>query len=130
MVNQSARLDIVFGALGSPVRRAILARLEAGDGVSVSELAAPAAMKLPAIMKHLDVLEDARLISRAKTGRTMFVHLRPQPMAEAARWLHRYERFWPARVDRLAAFAERQEAVVRTSEKACGGSRRGAPEER
>jgi DNA-binding transcriptional ArsR family regulator len=113
MVNNKDHLDRVFGALVSPVRRAMLARLEATDRASVSQLAEPAAMKLPAVMKHLDVLEGAGLITRAKTGRTMFVSLAPEPMADAMAWLRRYERFWSGSLDRLAAYAEKQEALAR-----------------
>lgn len=109
MVKLEDRLDLVFGALVSASRRAILARLEVDDGLSVTELAQPIDMKLPAMMKHLDVLENARLITRRKTGRTMLVRLAPQPMAEARAWLDRYERFWTQRLDRLAAYVEKQE---------------------
>ena len=115
MVNYSDRLDHVFGALVSPARRAILQRLAQTDSASISELARPVSMSLPAVMKHLDVLEQARLITRAKTGRTMFVRLSPKPMAEAMAWLQRYEQFWSARLDRLVAYAEKQEAQARKS---------------
>ena len=115
MVNYSDRLDRVFGALVSPARRAILQRLAQRDCASVSELAGPVAMSLPAVMKHLDVLEQAHLITRAKTGRTMFVRLAPKPMAEAAKWLHRYEQFWSGSLDRLAAYAEEKEARARNA---------------
>jgi DNA-binding transcriptional ArsR family regulator len=114
MVNNQVGLDRVFGALGSPVRRAILLRLESGGGLSVSDLASPLRMKLPAILKHLDVLETSRLITRKKTGRTMFVTLAPEPMAAASRWLRRYERFWSDNLDRLAAYAESQEQQIET----------------
>ena len=113
MVNYAARLDRVFGALVSPARRAILQRLAETDCASVSELAQPVKMTLPAVMKHLDVLEHARLITRAKIGRTMFVRLSPKPMAEAAEWLYRYERFWSGSLDRLVAYAEKKEARAR-----------------
>ena len=63
MVNYHARLDRTFAALGDPTRRAILARLQREDGASVSELARPFAIKLPAVMKHLDVLDDAGLVT-------------------------------------------------------------------
>jgi DNA-binding transcriptional ArsR family regulator len=115
MVNYSARLDRVFGALVSPSRRAILQRLAQADCASISELAQPISMSLPAVMKHLDVLEDARLITRAKTGRTMFVRLSPKPMAEAMAWLQRYEQFWSSSLDRLVAYAEKKEAQARKS---------------
>jgi len=109
MVNNQLSLDRVFGALGSPVRRAILTQLQSGDGRSVSDLAAPLGMKLPAMLKHLDVLETARLITRKKAGRTMYVTVAPTPMIEASQWLQRYERFWSRSLDKLVAYAERQE---------------------
>lgn len=100
------QLDSTFAALVDPTRRAILARLERDEAVSVSALARPFAIKLPAVMKHLDVLSAAGLILRSKAGRTVTVRLRPEPMREAAAWLGRYERFWSDRLDRLAAYAE------------------------
>ena len=113
MVNYSDRLNLVFGALVDPTRRAILAELERRDGASVSDLAAPFAIKLPAVMKHLDVLAEAGLVTRKKTGRTVTVRLRPQPMREAMEWLRRYERFWSLGLDRLAAYAEAREAEAK-----------------
>ena len=99
-------LDRTFAALADPTRRALLARLGRQDGLSVSELAQPFAMSLPAIMKHLDVLSDAGLIARAKTGRTVACRLTAAPMAQAMDWLNRYQRFWSESIDRLAAFVE------------------------
>jgi DNA-binding transcriptional ArsR family regulator len=64
-------------------------------------------------MKHLDVLADAGLVTRSKAGRTVTVHLRPQPMREAMDWLRRYERFWSKSLDRLALLAEAKEAEAR-----------------
>jgi len=115
MVNYDNRLNRTFAALVDPTRRAILARLEREDGKSVSELAKPFAIKLPAVMKHLDVLDDAGLITRSKIGRTVTVHLSPQPLTAALEWLRRYERFWSASLDRLAAYAERKEAEAKKS---------------
>jgi DNA-binding transcriptional ArsR family regulator len=112
MVNYNPSLDRTFAALTDRTRRAILARLERQDGASVSELAEPFAIKLPAVMKHLDVLDEAGLISRSKAGRTVTVRLRPEPMREAMDWLQRYERFWSASLDRLAAQAEAREATL------------------
>lgn len=109
-------LDRTFAALVDPTRRAILARLEREDALSVTELARPFAIKMPAVMKHLDVLGDAGLITRSKEGRTVSIRLAPEPMEEAMRWLSRYERFWSASLDRLAAFAEAQEAKARKAE--------------
>jgi DNA-binding transcriptional ArsR family regulator len=106
----ASHLDRTFAALVDPTRRAILARLALEDTVSIGELARPFAIKLPAVMKHLDVLGAAGLITRSKTGRTVAVRLAPEPMAEAMDWLRRYERFWSASLDRLAAYAAAQEA--------------------
>src|ERR1700747_3734934 len=100
MVNYHEHLDRTFAALVDPTRRAILARLEREDGASVSELARPFAIKLPAVMKHLDVLADAGLITRSKLGRTVTVRLSPDPMREAMDWPRRYERFRLARLGR------------------------------
>lgn len=113
MVNFQDRLDLTFKALGDPTRRGILAQLERSDTASVSELARPLAMRMPAVMKHLDVLANAGLITRSKSGRTVTVRLRAQPMREAVGWLQRYERFWSARLDRLSSFAETKEAELR-----------------
>jgi DNA-binding transcriptional ArsR family regulator len=77
---QEAQLSRTFAALVDPTRRAILARLEREPGLSISELARPFPLKLPAIMKHLDVLTDAGLVSRSKAGRTVSVEVAPGPM--------------------------------------------------
>jgi DNA-binding transcriptional ArsR family regulator len=103
-----ARLTRTFAALVDPTRRAMLARLEREPGLSVSELARPFPLKLPAIMKHLDVLAAAGLVSRRKSGRTVSVALTAGPMGEAMAWLKRYERFWSASLDRLTAFVEEE----------------------
>ena len=107
MVNlQSSTLDRTFAALSDPTRRALLARLEGEASLSVSELAAPFPISLPAIMKHLDVLTDAGLIVREKSGRTVSCRLTAQPMEQAMNWLNRYAQFWSDNLDRLAAFVE------------------------
>ena len=87
-------LDRTFAALADPTRRALLARLGSRDSISVSELAQPFAMSLPAVMKHLDVLSDAGLVAREKTGRTVACRLTADPMEQAMEWLNRYQRFW------------------------------------
>jgi DNA-binding transcriptional ArsR family regulator len=115
MVNYGEQLDRTFAALVDPTRRAILARLEGEGNVSVSELARPFAIKLPGVMKHLDVLDEAGLIKRSKSGRTVTVRLSPEPMREAMNWLRRYERFWCGSLDRLAAYAESKETETRES---------------
>jgi DNA-binding transcriptional ArsR family regulator len=103
-----ATLDRTFAALVDPTRRALLAQLDRRDSVSVSELARPFPVSLPAIMKHLDVLSDAGLVTRTKTGRTVSCRLVGAPMREAVGWLNRYQRFWSERLDRLAAFLEEE----------------------
>jgi DNA-binding transcriptional ArsR family regulator len=103
---QDDALDRTFAALADPTRRALVARLGERESISVSELAQPFAMSLPAVMKHLDVLSDAGLIAREKTGRTVACRLTARPMAQATDWLNRYTRFWSDNLDRLAAFVE------------------------
>ena len=107
---QGSLLDSTFAALVDPTRRAVLARLEQEGSVSIGELARPFAIKLPTVMKHLDVLGTAGLIARSKNGRTVTVRLAPEPMKDAMDWLRRYEQFWSTRLDRLAAYAEAEEA--------------------
>ena len=103
-----ALLDRTFAALSDPTRRALLARLSQLNDLSVSELAEPFAMSLPAVMKHLDVLSEAGLITRSKTGRTVACRLSAGPMEEAMEWLTRHQRFWSESLDRLAAFVEEE----------------------
>jgi DNA-binding transcriptional ArsR family regulator len=113
MLNNAQHLDLTFAALSDPTRRAILARLEQEDELSVSALAEPFDIKLPTVMKHLDVLSEAGLVSRAKTGRTVKVQLAADPLKEAMDWLRRYERFWVSSLDRLTLHAEAKEAELR-----------------
>src|SRR6201988_2261332 len=96
-----AALARTFAALADPTRRALLARLGRYDSISVSELAQPFAMSLPAGMKNLDVLSDAGLVTRTKTGRTVACRLSARPMEQAMEWLSRYQRFWSENLDRL-----------------------------
>jgi DNA-binding transcriptional ArsR family regulator len=105
---QDTTLDRTFAALADPTRRAMLAQLEEHKALSVSELADPFPMSLPAIMKHLDVLSGAGLITRTKTGRTVTCRLTAEPMEQAMDWLNHYQRFWTERLDRLAAFVEEE----------------------
>jgi DNA-binding transcriptional ArsR family regulator len=99
-------IDRTFSALADPTRRGVLLRLMDEPGLSVSELAGSFSLKLPGMTKHLDVLSDAGLITRAKVGRTVSVNLSAEPMQEAMAWLRRYERFWTVSLDRLVAFVE------------------------
>ena len=102
----SAHLDRLFGALSDPTRRAILAQLHATRTLTVTELARPLPISLPAVMKHLDVLEGAGLVARRKTGRSVACRLTPEPMEDAMAWLEHYRRFWSESLDRLAAAVE------------------------
>ena len=107
MVNpQSPDLDRVFGALSDPTRRAIIARLDAAEALTVSEIAAPLPISLPAVMKHLDVLEQAGLVTRRKAGRTVTCRLDGRGIRDAMGWLAHYQRFWGEGLDRLAAMLE------------------------
>ena len=97
------RLSITFSALADPTRRAILARLVAGE-VSVTELAEPFAMSLPAVSKHLKVLERAGLIKRSREAQWRPCRLAAGPLKDAADWLEHYRHFWEATFDRLDVY--------------------------
>ena len=97
---QPAQLDTTFAALADPTRRAILARLARGEA-SVTELAAPFDMSLPAISKHLKVLERAGLIARGRDAQSRPCRLQARPLEQAAQWLERYRAFWEESFDRL-----------------------------
>ncbi len=96
----SERLSTTFAALADPTRRAILARLASGE-TSVTELAEPFAMSLPAISKHLKVLEHAGLISRGREAQWRPCRLAAGPLKDVAHWLEHYRRFWEQSFDRL-----------------------------
>ncbi len=112
--SSDAPLDRTFAALADPTRRSLLARLAEQPNISVSALAAPFSVSLPAIMKHLDVLSDAGLVTRTKSGRTVTCRLNAAPMHGAIAWLNRYERFWSEALSRLADFLEEQESCPST----------------
>jgi DNA-binding transcriptional ArsR family regulator len=99
---QPAQLDTVFSALADPTRRAILTRLANGEA-SVTELADPFDISLPAISRHLKVLEHAGLLAREKEGRVHRIRLVADPMLDALEWMARYGRFWEERLDALEA---------------------------
>ncbi len=106
MVNYSPdRLDRVFGALGDRTRRAMLQRLSRRPH-SVTELARPFAMSLPAASKHIRVLERAGLIRRRRDGRVHRCSLDPRRLKEATDWLAQYRKFWESSMDSLAAYLE------------------------
>jgi DNA-binding transcriptional ArsR family regulator len=101
----SHTLDAIFSALADPTRRAILGRLAEGD-VTVGELAEPFDMSLPAISKHIRVLERAGLLIQEKDGRIRRCHLNPEPLKEAAEWINHYRQFWEEQFDQLSAFLQ------------------------
>jgi DNA-binding transcriptional ArsR family regulator len=108
--HQTSGMDRTFWALADPTRRGVLQRLRQEPGLSVSELARPFSLKLPGMTKHLDVLSDAGLITRTKTGRTVAVALSVAPMREAMAWLNQYESLWTVSLDRLVGLVEADEA--------------------
>jgi DNA-binding transcriptional ArsR family regulator len=95
------RLDAIFSALADPTRRAILARLSAGEA-TVKELAEPFDMSLPAVSKHLKVLEQAGLITRGREAQWRPCRLDVSPLKEAADWIDQYRQHWDESYDRLA----------------------------
>src|SRR5580658_4328650 len=97
------RLSATFAALADPTRRAILARLSLGE-TSVTELAAPFEMSMPAVSRHLKVLERAGLISRGREAQWRPCKLNPKPLKEAAEWLEEYRQFWEQSFDRLEEY--------------------------
>lgn len=98
------QLSTTLSALADPTRRAILARLAAGGEASVTELAAPFAMSLPAVSRHLKVLEGAGLITRGREAQWRPCRLDAKPLQEVADWVEPYRQFWEARLDRLEAY--------------------------
>jgi DNA-binding transcriptional ArsR family regulator len=131
-------LSNTFAALADPTRRAILARLSAGEA-SVTELAKPFAMTLPAISKHLKVLEKAGLIRRGREAQWRPCRLRPEPLKRASEWIEPYRRSWEESLDRLGDYLDEvqdreksdewaQMSGTRTSPRtAAGPSRPGHP---
>jgi DNA-binding transcriptional ArsR family regulator len=107
MVKYSSQtLNRTFAALADPTRRRILAHLARGDRC-VTHLARPHAMSLPAVSKHLRVLEKAGLLRRRRYGRVHEMQLDAKPLREAARWVEEYRKFWEGSLDRLATYLEK-----------------------
>jgi DNA-binding transcriptional ArsR family regulator len=107
MVKYSPKvLNRTFAALADPTRRRILAHLAAGDKC-VTHLARPHAMSLPAISKHLRVLEKAGLLRRRRYGRVHEMQLQARPLEQAAKWVEEYRKFWEGSLDRLSAYLEK-----------------------
>ena len=102
----TAQLDHTFAALADPTRRAILARLASGEA-SVTELARPFAMSMPAVSKHLQVLERAGLIARRREAQWRHCRIEGGPLKEVAEWAERYRHVWEARLDRLDTYLKR-----------------------
>ena len=105
MAAETEQLDRTFSALADPTRRAILARLARGEA-SVTELAEPFDMTLPAVSKHLKVLERAGLITRGRERQWRPARLQAEPLREVAEWTERYRRFWEESYDRLEEYLE------------------------
>lgn len=112
MANHQAGLDAVLLALADPTRRAIVQRLGRGSA-SVKELAAPFAIALPSLLKHLGVLERSGLVRSRKTGRVRECRLAPEALDPVARWLAEQRAVWEARTDRLAEYVETLHAKER-----------------
>jgi DNA-binding transcriptional ArsR family regulator len=115
IVNQMVRyspLDRTFAALSDPTRRTILDRLARGPA-TLGELARPFDMTLPGLMKHVRVLEEARLVVTEKKGRTRECRLGPEQLDDAAQWIETYRSTWERRLDRLGSYLERQKGAPR-----------------
>jgi DNA-binding transcriptional ArsR family regulator len=105
MVYYSEALDATFSALSDPTRRAIVSRLANGEA-SFMQLALPFDITLPAVSKHVRVLEDAGLVIRTKRGRVHYCRLNAGPLRDATEWLVFYQKFWDGKLDALANFLE------------------------
>ena len=105
MLNESTRLDLAFQALADPTRRGMLARLSRGPA-SVSELAKPLSMSLPAVLQHLQLLEASGLVRSQKTGRVRTCRMEPQALSAAEGWIAEQRALWEGRLDRLEDFLE------------------------
>ena len=116
MAAQMDRLSLTFGALADPTRRAILARLAKGEA-SVSELASPFDMSLPAVSKHLKVLQRAGLVERGRDAQYRPARLNARPLKEADAWVERYRDFWEERFERLDQILERKKREQRESQR-------------
>jgi len=115
MVKYYERLDSTFSALADPTRRAILASLMLGES-SITKLAEPYRMSLPAVMKHIRVLEQAGLVAQKKIGRTRHCRLAAEPLKEAERWISQYRRFWEGTLDALERFLSQSQTQSESKE--------------
>ncbi len=110
---QSQVLDRTFSALSDPTRRVILERLATGPA-SISQLAEPIGISLPGVMKHVRILEEAKLVITEKHGRTRECRLGPDQMDDATRWIEHYREQWEGRLDRLEAYLEQKQKGERS----------------
>jgi DNA-binding transcriptional ArsR family regulator len=110
MLNQQAPLDLVFHALADPSRRGIVERLSRGPA-SVSELAKPFAMSLPAVVQHLKVLEASGLVRSEKVGRVRTCRIAPEVLSTAEQWISDRRTLWERRLDRLGAYLQQQAQI-------------------
>ena len=110
---QSQVLDRTFSALSDPTRRVILERLATGPS-SISELAQPIGISLPGVMKHVRILEEAKLVTTEKHGRTRECRLGPDQMDDVTRWIEHYREQWEGRLDRLEAYLEQKQEGERS----------------
>jgi DNA-binding transcriptional ArsR family regulator len=109
---KSATLDRTFAALSDPTRRAMLERLARGPA-TVSELAASAGISLPGTLKHVRILQEAKLVTSEKKGRTRECRLGPEQLEDVTRWIERYRGSWDRRLDRLEAYIEKRKGASR-----------------
>lgn len=115
MLNESARLDLAFHALADPTRRGMLARLSRGPA-SVSELARPLAISLPAVLQHVQALEASGLVKSEKKGRVRTCRMEPKALASAESWIAEQRALWEGRLDRLEVYLETIKAKESDSE--------------
>jgi DNA-binding transcriptional ArsR family regulator len=109
-------LDLTFSALADPTRRRILRHLARGDQC-VTDLARPYSMSLPAVSKHLRVLENAGLVRRRRRGRVHSLRIQAAPLGRACRWIEEYRRFWEGNLDRLGGFLKELQSREKNHEK-------------
>ncbi|KLE34524.1 ArsR/SmtB family transcription factor [Aurantiacibacter luteus] len=108
MANYSPDLDRVFGALAEPTRRGIVARLSKGEA-TLGDLAAPTGLRLPTVMRHVAVLEEAGLVATRKAGRRRICTLQPEALATGLDWMEAQQACWHARLDRLERIVMQQD---------------------
>jgi len=114
--NKFDSLDNTFAALADPTRRRILEALSV-ENRRVTDLAAPFSMSLPAVSKHLRVLEKAGLLKRRRLGREHHIELKPEPMKKAHLWIEHYRKFWEGSLDSLADYLENEQTKKPTRKK-------------